>query len=362
LEDTTDLKPAQPEKKEAKEGEETLQYYKQSTEFCLERHLKREEALLPGAKPVRMFLNKGKSKAKGQDTEGTEEPVFLRKDVANVKSAETWHKQGRAPRAGEQPLKRVPYRAATTNRRRELAEAEALSGEKMLQGLYSFEQTEWIIPPPIKDGIIPKNGYGNIDLFAEHMCPEGAVHIPFRGAVKVCKRLQIDYAEAVVDFEFGHRMAVPVIQGVVCAEEYHDQVMEEISKDEAEKTRKQDEKKRKEMLRLWSKFLKGLRIVERIREDYGHLRDDVEVFRPKGKGDRTATSNLESADMPEGDDADMAGGFLPEGYEDPEPGAGTDVGSGGFTSNFFPPMDDDDEEEEEGDLGDDALVVEHGDV
>ncbi|KAH6685960.1 DNA repair protein rhp41 [Plectosphaerella plurivora] len=356
LEDTTDLKPAQPEKKEAKEGEETLQYYKQSMEYCLERHLKREEALLPGAKPVRMFLNKGKSKAKGQEAEGTEEPVYLRKDVANVKSAETWHKQGRAPRAGEQPLKRVPYRAATTNRRRELAEAEALSGEKMLQGLYSFEQTEWIIPPPIKDGVIPKNGYGNIDLFAEHMCPEGAVHIPFRGAAKVCKRLQIDYAEAVVDFEFGHRMAVPVIQGVVCAEEYHDQVMEEISKDEAEKTRKQDEKKRKEMLRLWSKFLKGLRIVERIREDYGHLRDDVEVFRPKG--DRSTTSGLDStaADMAPTDDADMGGGFLPEGHEDPEPDPAADVEPRGLTSNFFPPND------EEGDDHGDALVVEHGDA
>lgn len=155
-EDTTDLTPAKPEKKEVKEGEETLQYYKQSKEFVLERHFKREEALKPGSKPVKVFKNKGK----GSKVE--EEDVYLRSDVVNVKSAETWHKQGRAPLAGEQPLKRVPYRAATTNRRREIMEAEAATGQKVLQGLYSYEQTEWIIPPPIKDGIIPKNDYGYV--------------------------------------------------------------------------------------------------------------------------------------------------------------------------------------------------------
>ena len=109
----------------------------------------------------------------------------------------------------------------------------------------------------------------NIDLFAEHMCPEGAVHVPFKGAMKVCKRLQVDYAEAVVDFEFGHRMAVPVIQGVVIAEENHDLVMEQLAKDENERQRKEDEKRRKAALGQWRRFLMCLRIVERINQDYG---------------------------------------------------------------------------------------------
>ena len=82
----------------------------------------------------------------------------------------------------------------------------------------------------------------NIDLFAEHMCPEGAIHVPYKGAIRVAKRMQIDYAEAVVDFEFGHRMAVPVIQGVVIAEEHYEKLMEELEKDEAERKRKEDEK------------------------------------------------------------------------------------------------------------------------
>ena len=331
-EGATDLKPAMAEKKEVKEGEETLQYYKASKEFVLERHLKREEALLPGAKLVRMFRNKGKGAAGAQ-----EEPVYLRADVVQVKSAETWHKRGRAPIHGEQPLKRVPYRAATTNRRREIAEAEAATGAKVLQGLFNFEQTDWIIPPPIQNGIIPKNEYGNIDLFAEHMCPEGAVHVPYRGAMRVCKRLGIDFAEAVVDFEFGHRMAVPVIQGVVIAEEYHDQVMEELAKDEAEKSRKADEKRRKAALAMWRKFLMGMRIVERFKRDYGDIQDNVDIF-GQSQG-HTVTDNSE----------DMAGGFLPEGFDEETEKRATEL-----TSGFFPVGD---EEDEEGDVG---LEVDYG--
>ncbi|KAI0859500.1 Rad4 transglutaminase-like domain-containing protein [Xylaria cubensis] len=334
MEEFTDLKAAQPEKKEVKEGEETLQYYKTSKEYVLQRHLKREEALLTDAIPVKVFRNK----VKGGKVE--EEDVYLRKDVVAVKSAETWHKQGRAPIDGAQPLKHAPYRAATTNRRREIAEAEAATGQKVLQPLYSFEQTDWIIPDPIKDGIIPKNEYGNIDMFAEHMCPEGAIHVPYRGAVRVCKRLEIDFAEAVVGFEFGHRMAVPVIQGVVIAQEHHERLLEELEKDEAERARKEDEKRRKAALSTWRRFLMGLRIADRIRQDYGHLDESVEVFGHEGEDRKGMIADTH--------DEDMAGGFLPEGYEgeeeedveNPEPRQ---------TSSFFTatkPYDEDDEGED----------------
>jgi xeroderma pigmentosum group C-complementing protein len=177
------------------------------------------------------------------------------------------------------------------------------------------------------------------------MLPKGAAHVPYRGSIKVCKRLKIDYAEAVVDFEFGHRMAVPVIHGVVIAEEYHDEVMVEIEKDEAERRRKEDEKRRKAALGQWRKFIMGLRIVERIRQEYGEIDEKVSVFaHSKGAmskshhdGDAAGTKN-----------EDMAGGFLPEGYEE------EDEGEQRHTSSFFPVGDDEDG------AGDDAaLTVEH---
>ncbi len=254
---------------------------------------------------------------KGKGEDATEEKVFLRKDVVNCKSMETWHKEGRAPKLGEEPLKRVPYRAATTNRKRELAEAEHASGEKVLQGLYSMDQTDWIIPPPIENGIIPKNSFGNIDLYVDSMLPEGAVHIPMRGTMKICKRLGIDYAEAVTGFEFGHRMAVPIITGVVVAEENYEAVMGEWQKDEVERVRKEDEKRRKAAIFTWRKWLMGLRIIARVREEYGDVDDDnIDVLNPwtnkKGK-DVDAKAEAQKRIMDQRDE-EMAGGFLPEGF------------------------------------------------
>ena len=330
LEDATDLKPSKPEKKEVEDGKESLQSYKASEEFVLERHLKRDEAAT--AKHVKTFT----VKSKGQETE---EKVFLRKNVVSCKSTETWHKEGRVPKAGEQPRKRVPYRAATLNRSRQLAEAEQATGEKTLQGLFSLNQTELIIPPPIQNGMIPKNDFGNIDLYVDTMLPRGAVHIPLRGTVKICKQLDIDYAEAVVGFEFGNRFAVPVISGVVVATEYYEAIKEVWEKDEEERVRKEDEKRRKVALSTWKKLFMQWRIRKYVEEKYGGSDDeDEDEVNPfahrKGK---TATQGKISE---QGDEA-TAGGFLREGYDDEEDEDGDEEHHG--ESQYYVPDENEDE-------------------
>lgn len=143
-------------------------------------------------------------------------------------------------------------------------------------------------------------------------------------------------------------MAVPVIQGVVIAEENHDVVMEQLQQDEAERARKEDEKRRKAALGQWRKFIMGMRIVRRIREEYGEIDDKVSVFGHSGKAG--------PAGAPEppvmGNDEEMAGGFLPEGYEEEDEGEGGDGGKPS-TLHFFPTVD-----ENEAD-GDGDLVLEH---
>ncbi|ESZ90582.1 putative DNA repair protein rhp42 [Sclerotinia borealis F-4128] len=329
-EEATDLKAVQPKKKEVKEGEETLQSYKSSTEHVLERHLRREEAILDTAKHVKMF----NVKAKGDNP--TEEKVWLRKDVVSCKSLETWHKEGRAPLPGAIPRKRVPYRAATTNRKRELAEAELESGQKMLQGLYSRDQTDWIIPPPIVNGVIPKNNYGNMDVYVQSMVPVGAVHIPRRGTKRICTRLGIDYAEAVTGFEFGARMAIPIITGVVVAEENLERVMEQWEKDESERVRKEDVKKTQAAINMWRKMLMSLRIIERMTEEYGsHGEGEVDLVNPFSNKNKKWTQNDEDSNVEEQamgmqqKDEDIAGGFFPEGYVEEEL-------EGHHPTSFFP--------------------------
>lgn len=266
LEDSTDLVPQQPERKEAKQDVDTLQSLRASADFVLERFLRREEALRPGSKHVRTF-------ATGKGDKAKEEQVYRRKDVVRCLSAESWHKEGRHVKAGELPMKRVPVRAVTLTRKREVEEEERETGEKATQGLYCLEQTDYIIPPPIKNGVIPKNAYGNIDCFVPTMVPKGAVHIPLRGSVRICKKLEIDFAEAVTGFEFGNKRAVPVIMGVVVAAEHEHTVIDAWQVWEAEQRKKEEGKQEKAVLALWRKMVMGLRIAERMQDEYGTKMD-----------------------------------------------------------------------------------------
>jgi xeroderma pigmentosum group C-complementing protein len=330
-EEATDLKVMIPAKKDAVDGPETLTSLKGSPEFVLERFLRREEALLPSAKHVRIFTVKAK-----KDEPASEEKVYLRKDVVNCKTIETWHKAGRAPKEGEEPRKYVPWRAATTNRKREIAEAEArLGGEKLLQPLYSEDQTDWIIPPRIKNGVIPKNAFGNMDAYVPTMIPRGAVHLPFRSTKPICKKLGIDFAEAVTGFDFGARMAVPIITGVVVAEENAEMVMDQWRADEIERRRKEDLKRVNTAIGNWRKLMMGLRIGERIRNEYGDQADDnpdaVNPWTNRNAGTIRADEQSRDYGQDTSGQEDMAGGFLPEGYVSEEEAGG----------GFFPTHDED---------------------
>lgn len=283
LEDAKDLQRKQPEKKKTDQTTDTLQSLRQSAEFVLERFLRREEALVPGAEPVRIFTSGKGDKAK-------KEPVYRRADVVKCMSAESWHKEGRQILPGAVPLKRVPIRSVTLRRKREVDELQRETGEKPMQGLYARDQTEFIIPPPIVDGIIPKNDYGNIDCFVPSMVPQGAAHVPLPGTVRLCKKLGIDYAEAVTGFEFGSKMAVPVIQGVVIAAENEDLLRDAWRIDAEEKRKREELKAEKRILQTWRKFLFGLRITERVQEEYGgfdnaedHERDSYNPFAARKK-------------------------------------------------------------------------------
>ncbi|KAK8173146.1 Rad4 transglutaminase-like domain-containing protein, partial [Phyllosticta citrichinensis] len=314
VEDEGDLVPVKPAQAKKNTGDvpETLQGYKNSAEYVLERHLRREEAIRPGSKPVKTFTTGKGDKAKS-------EPVFLRKDVVSCKTVESWHKEGRQIKFGEQPMKHVPTRAVTLIRKLEIEAAERESGEKSTQGLYAEEQTEWIIPPPIQDGIIPKNAFGNMDVYVPTMVPKGAVHIPFRSTAPICRKLGIDYAEACTGFEFGNRRAVPILTGVVVAKE-NEQLVKDSWRAAQEAQRAKEEKKRQDkVMKMWKKFILGLRIIERVREEYGDAAMEAEnpFAKKERKGELANTFHRKNNDeMEEEEDAGPGGFFAPGEEED----------------------------------------------
>ncbi|KAK8159885.1 hypothetical protein BC567DRAFT_251662 [Phyllosticta citribraziliensis] len=303
IEDEGDLVPVNPAQAKKNTGDvpETLQGYKNSAEYVLERHLRREEAIRPGSKPVKTFTTGKGDKAKS-------EPVFLRKDVVSCKTVESWHKEGRQIKFGEQPMKHVPTRAVTLVRKLEIEAAERESGEKPTQGLYAEEQTEWIIPPPIQNGIIPKNAFGNMDVTAP-----------------ICRKLGIDYAEACTGFEFGNRRAVPILTGVVVAKE-NEQLVKDAWRAAQEAQRAKEEKKRQDKaLKMWKKFILGLRIIERVREEYGDASMEAEnpFAKKERKGELSNTFHRRNDDEIEEEEDAGPGGFFAPGEEEA-------VGEGGF--------------------------------
>lgn len=318
LEEDTDLKPYKPAKEEKKVEKESLQGYKQSADYVLEQHLRREEALLPGAKPVKTFTAGKGDKAK-------EYPVYLRSDIAVCKTVESWHKEGRAIKMGEQPLKYVPMRAVTLIRKREMEDAQRETGEKLKQGLYSEAQTDWIIPPPIENGVIPKNAFGNMDVYVPTMVPEGAVHLPLKGTAKLCRKLEIDYAEACTGFEFGKQRAVPVLTGVVVAKEHEQLVRDAWRAQREEEKRKEDTKRTATALHWWRKMLLGLRVLERMRVEYADSggNEEVNPFVRRAEREEKIGGAVDQ-------EVEGGGGFLMPGEEGEEPTEGDHAGGGGF--------------------------------
>ena len=146
------------------------------------------------------------------------------------------------------------------------------------------------------------------------------MHIPLRKTLTICKRLGIDYAEAVTGFEFGNKRAVPVIQGVVVATENEKLVIDEWEKDEEERKRKEDGKRERVALATWRKFLMGLRIVERVRDRYSgnasdaYLKEQKNPFTNPNKIHKSRMGqqkeNGSNGRPPNLADEDMAGGFV----------------------------------------------------
>lgn len=330
LEEQTDLRPYKPGKEEKVVEKESLQGYKQSAEFVLEQHLRREEAIKPSAQPVKTFTA-------GKGAKAVDHPVYRREDVVACKTVESWHKEGRAIRMGEQPMKYVPMRAVTLIRKREMEDAQRETGEKLKQGLYSMDQTDWIIPPPIQNGVIPKNAFGNMDVYVPTMVPEGAVHLPLKGSAKICRKLQIDHAEACTGFEFGNQRAVPVLTGVVVAKENERLVKDAWRAERAEQKRKEDTKRTATALHWWRKMLLGLRVLERMRVEYvdaGGTEEEVNPFVLKAKREgRDRVSDVATANTAEDE---MGGGFLPDDASDdslqdtPTAQDNAEPGDGGF--------------------------------
>jgi xeroderma pigmentosum group C-complementing protein len=143
--------------------------FKDHPTYALERHLRRNEVLVRTQAVGRVAAGRDLGIPGGKKMES----VYRRRDVKVARSADAWYRLGRDVKMGEQPVKTVAPKARLGDE--DFGEE---ADERAGTNLYTEEQTELYVPPPIVNGRVPKNSYGNLDIFVPSMVPKGGVHLP----------------------------------------------------------------------------------------------------------------------------------------------------------------------------------------
>lgn len=177
---------------------------------------------------------------------------------------------------------------------------DATDDENAGTALYAPHQTSLYVAPPVVSGRIPKNMYGNLDVYVPSMVPPGGIHIPHPETARAARIVGIDYADAVTGFSFKGRHGTAITNGAVVAAEYREAVEEVIKAFEDERAQAEEERRSLAALKMWKRFLAGLRIRERI-----------EGYEIEGERGTTLRYEMEEAED-EDEDGHEGGGFLPD--------------------------------------------------
>lgn len=307
-------------RKEAAEGiPKNVQDFKDHPVYVLERHLRHNEVIHP--------MNQVGKVNVGTAMNPKMEPIYRRRDVHIVRSADKWYRLGRDVQDGEQPLKH-----AKPKKGRRLSFGPDMDIEDQQEqigaGLYAEFQTELYAPPPVVRGRVPRNAFGNLDLYVPSMCPAGGVHIRHKLASKAARIVGVDCADAVTGFSFKGRHGTAIIQGVVVAQEAAEAVEAVIDAMEHAQEEAEHSQRRSEALRMWRRFYLGLRIAQRV--------NAIEI-----DGEAGPTINVQEEierEDKEFAEKEFAGGFFPDEGDTTEPPARV----------YRPPVVPDEEDEEGG--------------
>lgn len=317
--------------------------------YALERHFRRNEVLVPDAKVV------------GTVSAGNKAPlekIYRRRDVRVARSPDKWYRMGREIKVGAEPMKVLPRRKAPRNRRRGFDEPqESSSDEDPVLGIdpakgtpiFTFDQTQLYVPPPVVAGRIPKNKFGNLDAYVPSMVPAGGTHIKHPRAGHAAHILGVDYAPALMGFDFKGRKGTAVYNGVIVPEEAAEGVWAVLQGFEDLEAQMEEEKRRRRALQTWKNWLRTLRIRRRLfegdeywgdtqLEEGFEVPDDSESEQGGGKDEDWEDDGGGFVLDDDEDGGYEPGGFEPGGFE---PGGfeREDYGPGGFEPGGFDPND-----------------------
>ncbi|KAF5480011.1 hypothetical protein F2P56_000787 [Juglans regia] len=230
------------------------QAYRNHQLYAIERWLTKYQLLYPKA-PVLGFCSG--------------HPVYPRSCVQTLKTKERWLREGLQVKAHELPVKELK-RSVRLPRVSDPEDDECGGGnyEGTIQ-LYGKWQLEALHLPRAVNGIVPKNERGQVEVWSQKCLPPGTVHLRLPRVFYVAKRLEIDYAPAMVGFEFRNGRSHPIFDGIVVCAEFKDAILEAYV--EEEERREAEEKKRNEMQAIsrWYQLLCSIITRQRLNNRYG---------------------------------------------------------------------------------------------
>lgn len=254
---------------------------------ALERHLKRNEVLIPGAKSSGTVGVGGAGGGRGKGKQQRVERIYRRRDVRIAWSEDKWYRMGRVVRTGEVPVKHLPRRPKPKgkssyfgNRGGDEPDEDDEEDEDPVLGpsssstaagtpIFTEDQTDPYEPLLVVNGQVPKNRFGNVDVFVPSMVPRGGVHLTDDLAARAAFVLGVDYAPALTGFEFRDRKGTAVLKGVVVPAECEEAVRLVAAALGDLEAEAEEERRSRALLRLWSRFLKVLRLDEMIGRSMG---------------------------------------------------------------------------------------------
>lgn len=243
---------------ESEEMPTSLEAFKKHHLFCLERHLGRFECVHP-RKAVGIF--------KGQ-------PVFLRRQVQLTRSSYQWRRLGREVLEAEQhqPAKwyaRGKQQGADSGSDSDAPPPTGSSSSDGRRAMFGVWQTRAFVAPPVVNGVVPKNSYGNIEVWSEAHVPRGGVHVRLPRIEKVALELGVDFAPAVVGFEVRGDRNVPQTDGIVVAETALELLLDAHAHVQQGTIERAIAKNQTVVLKRWERLMKRLLLRQRLEDDYG---------------------------------------------------------------------------------------------
>jgi len=220
----------------------TISAFKGHPLYALERHLLKYEAFYPeDIAPVT-----GKS---GEPLRIRDESIYPRTAVKTLHTQDKWLQLARQLLPHQRPYKYV----ASWYRNKKLG----LDSDSENLGLFGEWQTEPFKPPVIDDaGIIPRNQYGNVNLYKPEMCPINGRHVSgHEGLDDAASQIGLDAVRAVIGWDADSRLPVPKYDGWIIHEKTADKLLKHyaskkaeihaaLEKAKAERIKKEDERRK----------------------------------------------------------------------------------------------------------------------